>query len=102
MLNITNRSENYNGTFVFNNLQAATIDGSVNRDSIYVNFNCFEPGLAIQNKEDLIDEIGEFFTTLLNTSIETNPAPQYNIMDEQEAPADEIAPSEEEPNDIME
>lgn len=65
MLKITNHSENYDGAIEVNGVDVAGVNGSVNMDNIYMNFNSYDINATKAGKADVSADVAEFMDILL-------------------------------------
>lgn len=65
MLRITNHSENFDGAIEINGTDVAGINGSVNMDNIYMNFNSYDAAATKAGKADVSADVAEFVDILL-------------------------------------
>ena len=70
MLKITNHSENFDGAIEINGAEVAGINGSVNTDNIYMNFNSYNAAATKAGKADVSADVAEFVGILLGDPIE--------------------------------
>lgn len=78
MLKITNHSENYDGAIELNGKEVAGINGSVNQDNIYMNFNSYNVAATKESKSDVAADVAEFVDILLSGSGVTPSVPASN------------------------
>lgn len=70
MLKITNHSENYDGAIEINGTDVAGINGSINMDNIYMNFNSYDAAATKAGKTAVSEDVAEFMGILLGDPIE--------------------------------
>lgn len=70
MLKITNHSENFDGAIEINGTEIAGINGSINTDNIYMNFNSYNAAATKAGKDDVSADVAEFVGILLGDPIE--------------------------------
>lgn len=65
MLRITNHSENYSGIISVDDTDIASVDGTVNQDNVYMNFNGYNGNAIKADKDTVCTDVAEFLDTIL-------------------------------------